>query len=70
MADLTALRSIRLALSHAADTCRFHGTRFDHLGMEHGEPRCDSCKQPFRVIAARAALERLFEADRAAATDA
>lgn len=36
--------------------CRYHGTKFDFLGTWQGEPRCDSCKQPARVVKALRAL--------------
>ncbi len=53
------LATIRQALAHAELACRFHGTNFEKLGMDHGEPRCDSCKQPWRNNRAIAALTRL-----------
>ena len=44
------------ALRHAPNACPFHGVDFGFLGMQRGEPRCDSCKQPYRVARALAAL--------------
>lgn len=57
------LETIRDALDHAPQLCRFHGSDFDRLGMAHGEPRCDSCRQPWRVTRALAAVGRLIGAD-------
>lgn len=51
-----ALAAARTALQHAEQTCRYHGTDFARLGWEFGEPRCDSCKQPWRVTRALDAL--------------
>lgn len=41
-----------LALADQPTTCRYHGGHFHVLGTEPyepGLPRCDSCKQPYRV---------------------
>lgn len=45
-------------LSHASDQCQYHGQNWDFLGRElmTGLPRCDSCKQPYRVAYLAAAL--------------
>jgi hypothetical protein len=46
------------ALLSAERTCRYHGTDWDRLGREpNGLPRCDSCKQPYRVVTALLAIE-------------
>lgn len=52
-----ALRRVHDALQRAEQTCRYHGADFDRLGREpDGAPRCDSCKQPWRVTRALAAI--------------
>jgi hypothetical protein len=51
------LRLSLLALLNAEQMCQYHGTDFERMGMQRGEPRCDSCKQPFRVKQALAAIE-------------
>lgn len=57
------LEMVSEVLDNSVDTCRYHGTDFEKLGTEPwsrvGLPRCDSCKQPWRVRRARAAIERL-----------
>jgi hypothetical protein len=35
----------------------YHGEDFKKLGFERGEPRCDSCKQPYRVVKALEAID-------------
>lgn len=57
------LAVIQAALAAAPQTCRYHGNQFDRLGMEYGEPRCDSCKQPWRVVRALDAVDRLARAE-------
>lgn len=57
------LAAIRDALTHADTTCRFHGTDFERSGMQSGLPRCTSCQQPWRIVRALAALDRLDVAD-------
>jgi hypothetical protein len=58
---------LRWALEHAERQCRYHGSSFGKLGVEPRReadpggfqrdlPRCDSCKQPYRVTKA---LDRL-----------
>lgn len=54
---VNAIRHMKDALDHAEQTCRYHGDRFETSGMLHGLPRCDSCKQPFRVRKALDALD-------------
>lgn len=61
-----ALRLARLALTHDAQLCRYHGARFDFLGMQFGEPRCESCRQPWRVTRALAAVKRAIDLGRSA----
>jgi hypothetical protein len=55
--DLQALTWAEEALSHAEQECRYHGGDFGFLGWERqpfvSPPRCDSCKQPWRVTRAR-----------------
>jgi hypothetical protein len=41
-------RAVIVAMSHESLACRYHGRDWDKLGWEHGLPRCDSCKQPYR----------------------
>lgn len=70
MAELSTsdVAVLRAALVRADKLCRFHGERFEVLGMEReptGDagwlpiPRCDSCKQPYRVRRALQFLERV-----------
>jgi hypothetical protein len=52
------LATIRAALIRAEQHCRYHDQEFERLGLESwGEPRCDSCKQPWRVVQALAAVD-------------
>jgi hypothetical protein len=53
-----AMRDARATLNHAEQFCRYHGQRWDFLGWEYGLPRCDSCKQPYRVVQAIAGLTK------------
>lgn len=54
------------ALRNAENRCRYHGDNWDFLGREgygpqsetEREPRCDSCKQPWRVTRALDAIGR------------
>lgn len=63
------LATIRAALTHAEQTCRWHGSDFERLGLERwAAPRCDSCKQPWRIAQALAALNRIELATRPACT--
>lgn len=59
MPDRTALRLAAEALTHAPRQCRYHATNWDFLGRETpgGLPRCDSCKQPWRVQRALDAID-------------
>lgn len=63
MTRYVAIGEIRAALSNAPQSCRYHGTDFGFVGTENGqpwgEPRCESCKQPWRVTRALAALDQL-----------
>lgn len=54
-----ALSVVRRALAGEPRTCRYHGTDFERSDMAFGLPRCDSCKQPYRVAQALAALARI-----------
>lgn len=58
------LRLAVAALQHDTGGCRYHGTDFAKSGMERGLPRCDSCKQPFRVRKALDAAATLAEPER------
>lgn len=55
--------AIQEALVHGARHCPYHNTNFGFLGWTGAEgqslPRCDSCKQPWRVARALDALDRL-----------
>lgn len=53
------LRCIRDALDNSRKECPYHGSDFERMGFAYGEPRCDSCKQPWRVMRAFRALEIL-----------
>lgn len=59
-----ALRLAVAALGHESTSCCYHGTDFAKSGMERGLPRCDSCKQPFRVRKALDAAAALTESER------
>jgi hypothetical protein len=53
------IRLVRDVLANLAGTCRYHGTDFGRLGQEPwGEPRCESCRQPWRATRALEALAR------------
>lgn len=58
-----ALPVVRRALAGEPRTCRYHGTDFERSNLAFGLPRCDSCKQPYRVAQALGALDRI-EGDR------
>jgi hypothetical protein len=64
------LHTIRDAIEALPPRCRYHGDDFAKLGMEWGQPRCDSCKDPYRRKTALSALNRsrwaadVFERDR------
>lgn len=60
--ELAALNTARNVLEREPRTCRYHGDQFDKLGMEWGEPRCDSCRQPWRVVRALAEIEQAEKA--------
>lgn len=45
------------ALRSAEQACRYHGQDFERHGMWCGEPRCESCRQPYRVVNALKAIE-------------
>jgi hypothetical protein len=55
----SALDFAGAALAEAEQVCRYHGPDFEKSGMRQGLPRCDSCKQPFRVRRALDALAGL-----------
>lgn len=57
-----ALRLAYKALASAPQSCRFHGIDFTELEAWSGEPRCESCRQPWRVSRALAAVTRELEA--------
>lgn len=52
--------ALRRALSDLLDDqplrCRFHGDRFDFLGMTGGRPNCESCRVPYFATRAAALL--------------
>lgn len=64
------LAIIQGALVASAQACRYHGQNWDFLGREFGDPngppRCDSCKQPWRIAQALDALDRIARAEVAA----
>lgn len=55
----SALRCIHDALEHAEQECPYHGSDWERPGFSRGEPRCDSCKQPWRVSRALRAVKIL-----------
>jgi len=52
-------REIRMALEGETDQCRYHGAQFGEIEPWSGLPRCESCRQPYRVTLARRALAGL-----------
>jgi hypothetical protein len=57
--SMDTLKLAREALRHAEQRCRYHRENFGFLGFEWwGEPRCESCRQPWRVTQALAAIDR------------
>jgi hypothetical protein len=57
----TAVRDrIKPALGTGPGTCPFHGTDFGFLGWQDGQPRCDSCKRPYRLAEAAAAIQAVL----------
>lgn len=57
--DPAAINAIWLALNTLPTRCRYHGDQFDALGFQWGEPRCESCRQPYLATEALAALHRV-----------
>ncbi|HEU4544522.1 MAG TPA: hypothetical protein VFR23_25570 [Jiangellaceae bacterium] len=55
------LRVAREALAEMPRECRFHGGYFGHLGFQWGEPRCESCRQPWRVDTALRRIDHLLD---------
>jgi hypothetical protein len=51
------LEHAALALKHAPQSCQYHGTDFEKTGMWNGLPKCESCRQPYRVTKVLAAIE-------------
>ena len=46
---LLALALSETALLYADQTCPHHGDDLERSGMHHAQPRCESCRQPWRV---------------------
>lgn len=71
---LDVLHCARAALASVPQTCRYHGSDFFFLGSEppgRTVPRCDSCKQPHRVVTALNAIDGIMcNAHQQEATDA
>lgn len=63
---MNGFAAIQEALVHSAQHCRYHNSNFGFLGWEGPEgaslPRCDSCKQPWRVRRALNELDLLVRA--------
>lgn len=57
-----ALMVIEAALLDGPQQCRYHGTDFERLGLQFGEPRCESCRHPWRIVRALAEVRRAREA--------
>ena len=57
-----AIPVIRRALAGEPRACRFHGTDFERSNLAFGLPRCESCRQPYRVAEALAALDQIGSA--------
>jgi hypothetical protein len=60
--DTEALKAAEYALEHAEKTCRYHGDDFMRCGSWRGIPSCESCRQPWRVVEALAAIEKAWNA--------
>jgi hypothetical protein len=60
--DTAALKAAEYALEHAEKTCPYHGRDFTRAGMWRGIPRCESCRQPWRVVEGLAAIEKAWNA--------
>lgn len=60
-----ALTRAEEALHHASQHCKYHSNNFGFLGWTGPEnvtlPRCDSCKQPWRVMRALEAITKAKE---------
>lgn len=56
----SALATAHSALHCAEQRCRFHGDDFGRAGWWRGEPRCESCRQPWRVTEALKAIRALM----------
>lgn len=56
-------QAVRDALEHAVQVCPYHGADFAAAGVApvSGIPRCDSCKQPWRIRRALKALNEGLE---------
>lgn len=57
----SALRLAYKALVGAPQSCRFHGQEWTEIEAWSGEPRCESCRQPWRVVRALEAVKREME---------
>lgn len=55
------LWTVAAAIQHLPSVCRYHGDDFGRLGYEgpNGEPRCESCRPPWRRMCGMAALQRV-----------
>jgi len=58
-ATTTVTNFVRAALDGAPQQCRYHGADFGRAGLQGGVPRCESCRQPWRVVRALQALDAL-----------
>jgi hypothetical protein len=65
---LEALRLAYQALTHMDLECRYHHGDFGYLGWTGhpytSEPRCDSCKRPWRAVRALEAVEHALGVER------
>lgn len=46
------------ALADLSKKCQYHGESLGASGFQHGLPRCESCRQPWRVTRALEVLAR------------
>jgi hypothetical protein len=58
------LWTVEAALKLLPSVCRYHGEDFGKLGYEgpHGQPRCESCRAPWRRMCGLAAVQRMRDA--------
>lgn len=51
------VNQVLAALNGQPRECRYHGTEFGPIDTWAGGPRCESCRQPWRVVRAIKIME-------------